>query len=147
MKHFLFALTIIFTFVLCAPAQSKLEQKLLRLQKAGDEAEGKKDFAALERLLDDDFIFTAANGAVYTKKQLIEDIKADDATGAAQTLGYEEIKTFDYGKTAMINYLLVVKGKDKDGKDFTNRFRMSSLWVKRNGAWRNVSIHSTRVRT
>jgi ketosteroid isomerase-like protein len=146
MKQIPLALTLILVSVFCLSAQSKLEQKLLQLQRAEDEAEGKKDIAALERLLDDNFIFTAANGAVYTKKQLIEEVKTDDSAGG-ETLSYEEVKTFDYGKTAMINYLLVVKGKDKNGKEFTNRFRMSSLWVKRKGEWRIAAVHATRVRS
>jgi ketosteroid isomerase-like protein len=146
MKRILLAFTIIFACVFCVSAQSKLEQKLLQLQRAEDEAETKKDFAALERLLDDDYIFTAANGAVYTKQQLIEEIKADDSGGGAQTLSYEEVKTFDYGKTALVNYLLVVKSKDKEGKDSTSRYRMSALWIKRKGNWRIASVHATRVR-
>jgi ketosteroid isomerase-like protein len=146
MKQILLALTIILTFVFCVAAQSKLEQKLMQLQRAEDEAETKKDFAALERLLDDNYIFTAANGAVYTKKQLIDEIKADDSIAGAQTLSYEEVKTFDYGKAAMVNYLLVVKSKDKEGKDQASRYRMSALWIKRKGNWRIASVQATRVR-
>jgi hypothetical protein len=41
-----------------------LAQEMLKLQRAQDEAEAKKDTAALERLFNDDFIFIAANGAV-----------------------------------------------------------------------------------
>lgn len=145
MKQIFLVLTIIFTCVLYASAQSKLEQKLLQMQRVEDDAETKKDFAALDRLLDDNYIFTAANGAIYTKKQLVDEIKADDSTGA-QTLSYEEVKTFDFGKTALVNYLLVVKSKDKEGKDQASRYRMSALWVKRKGNWRIASVQATRVR-
>jgi ketosteroid isomerase-like protein len=147
MKQTFLAFTIIFASVFCVSAQSKLEQKLLQLQRAEDEAETKKDFPALERLLDDKYIFTAANGAVYTKKQLIDEIKADDSAAGAQTLSYEEVKTSDYGKTALVNYLLVVKSKDKEGKDVTSRYRISALWIKRKGIWRIAAVQATRVRS
>jgi len=147
MKRNLFALTIILACCFCISAQSKLEQKLMQLQRAEDEAETKKDFAALERLLDDNYIFTAANGAIYTKKQLLDEVKANAGVVSTESLTYEEIKTFDFGKTALVNYLLIVKDKDKDGKDTMSRFRMSALWIKRKGGWRIAAVQATRVRT
>ena len=117
----------------------------MQLQRAEDEAEAKKDLPALERLLDEDFIFTAPNGNVSNKQKLIGDVKNDDSAGTS-TLGYEEIKTFDYGKTAVINYLLVVKGQDENKKDFTNSYRISAVWINRQGNWRLRAIHSSRIR-
>jgi ketosteroid isomerase-like protein len=47
----------------------------------------------------------------------------------------------------MVNYVLVVGGKDKDGKDTVSRYRMSVLWLKQKGLWRISNFHSTRVRS
>ncbi len=93
-----------------------LEQELMQLQRAVDEAETKKDFAALDRLLTDDYIFTAPNGTTSDKRRLIEDLKNAESE-AGQIINYDEIRVYDYGNTAIINCLLIVKGKDKDGKD------------------------------
>ena len=131
-------------------AQSKndknVEQELLRLHRAEEQAETTRDIAALERLFNDDFIFIAANGAIYDKKKFLEEIKADTAPPAEQKLEYENFKARVYGKTAMVNYVLVVSGTDKDKKDYVNRFQMSVMWIKKKGAWRITNFHSTRVR-
>lgn len=122
-----------------------LEQELMQLQYVADEAENKKDLATLDRLLADNYIFTAPTGAVSDKKQLIEDIKNGEPE-AGQTISYDEIKVYDYGNTAIVNCLLIVKGKDKDGKDYTNRYRNTVTWVKQQNRWRMAAIHVSRVR-
>jgi hypothetical protein len=61
--------TIIFTIVFLltattAQSQNKnIEQEFMRLHRAEEEGETKKDFAVLDRFLNDDFIFVAANGS------------------------------------------------------------------------------------
>lgn len=146
---------IIFTIALLiastsAFAQSKgdksIEQELMRLHRAEEEAETTRDIAALERLFNDDFIFIAANGAVYDKKKFLEEIKADTSPPSDNKLEYENFNARVYGKTAMVNYVLVVSGKDKDKKDYVNRYRMSVMWLKQKGIWRIINFHSTRVR-
>jgi ketosteroid isomerase-like protein len=146
---------IIFTVTLLlaatgAFAQSKgdksVEQELLRLHRAEEEAETKRDIAALERLLNDDFVFVAADGSLYDKKKFLDEIKADTSAPAEQKLVYEDFKARVYGKTAQVNYTLVASGKDKDGKAYANRYRMSVTWIKQKGSWRIINFHSTRVR-
>ncbi len=54
-----------------ASAQSKnknIEQEFMRLHRAEEEAESKKDVAAPNRLLNEDFTFVAANGSISDKK-------------------------------------------------------------------------------
>ena len=126
-------------------AGNRLEQELMRLQRAVDEAETKKDFAALDRLLTDGYVFTAPTGAISDKKQLIEDIKNAEPE-AGQTISYDEVKVYDYGDSAVVNCLLVVRGRDKGGKDYTNRYRNTVTWVKRQNRWRMAAIHVSRMR-
>ncbi len=133
-------------------AQSKnsknetLTQELLKLQRAEDKAEANKDIAALEQIFNDDFIFIAANGAVYDKKKFLDEIKSDTEPAPPQTLAYEDFKARAYGKTAIVNYLLVVSGQDKDGKNYANHYRLSVVWIKEKYIWRITNFHSTRVR-
>jgi ketosteroid isomerase-like protein len=132
-----------------AQSQNKnLEQEFMRLQRAQDDAEGKKDVAALDRLLNDDFVFIAANGSISDKKKFLADVKAEDQPSSAPqpNLTYEDFRVRVYGKTAIVNYVLLLAGKDKDGKDYANRFRMSVLWVKQRKDWRMSNFHATRVR-
>ncbi|MCA1603254.1 MAG: nuclear transport factor 2 family protein [Acidobacteria bacterium] len=124
---------------------NSLEQELMRLHHAVDEAETKKDFAALDRLLANGYIFTAPTGAISDKKQLIEDIKNAEPE-AGQTISYDEVKVHAYGDSAVVNYLMTVKGRDKGGKDYTNRYRNTVTWVKQQNRWRMAAIHVSRIR-
>lgn len=137
--------------VLSVTAQSKNrnpKQDFLRLHRAEEEAELKRDIVALDRLLNDDFVFVAANGSVSDKKKFLDEIKGDSEPSSPpqQNLSYEDFKVRVYAKTAIVNYILIVTGKDKDGKDYANRYRMSVVWIKQKDNWRISNFHSTRVR-
>src|SRR2546423_11930028 len=128
MKRILVIAVLLVAATSYAEGQSKggkeksIEQELMQLQHAADEAEDKKDLAALDRLLADDYIFTAPGGAVTDKKQLIEEVKTN-GPDAGQTISYDEAKAHVYGNAAVVNYILIVKGRDKEGKDYANRYR------------------------
>ncbi len=150
-QKFIVAATLMIIAVACANGQSKsnknksIEQTLMQLHRSEDEAEAKKDVAALERIFSDDFVFIAANGAFYDKRKFLDEIKSDTEAAPVQTISYENFNTRVYGKTALVNYVLVVSGKDKDEKVYANRYRMSAVWVKQKGNWLMANIHSTRV--
>jgi len=130
-----------------AQSQSKsIEQEFMLLQRAQDDAEAKRDIAALDRLFNDDFVWIAANGSISDKKKFLDDVKADVEPSSPQNLTYEDFKVRVYGQTAIVNYVLLVSGKDKDGKDFASRYRMSVVWVKPKRDWRISNFHATRVR-
>jgi len=130
-----------------AQSQSKsIEQEFMLLQRAQDDAEAKRDIAALDRLFNDDFVWIAANGSISDKKKFLDDVKADVEPSSPQNLTYEDFKVRVYGQTAIVNYVLLVSGKDNDGKDFASRYRMSVVWVKPKRDWRISNFHATRVR-
>jgi len=141
------ALLIAAANIAAQTGDKKIEQEFIERHRAEEEAETKGDIAALDRMLSEDFIFIAANGAVSDKQKFLDDVKADTEPAAPQKLAYENFRARVYGKTVIVNYVLVVSGKDKDAKDYANRFQMSVLWAKQKGVWRIVNFHSTRVRT
>jgi ketosteroid isomerase-like protein len=142
------AFLITATLVTAQSQNKNIEQEFMRLQRAEDGAETKKDVAALDRLLNDDFIYVAANGSISDKKKFLEGVKGDNEPASPQeNLTYEDFKVRVYGKTAIVNYVLFVSGKDKDGKDFAYRWRMSVVWVKQERDWRISNFHATRVRS
>ena len=125
--------------------KKSLAQQLVVLQRAEVEAEDKKDLAALDRLLSDGFIFTAPGGAVSDKRKFIEEAKnAEPEPG--QKIDYNETKAFAYENMAVVTNVLIVKGRDKEGKDYTNRYRNTVVWVKQRGHWRMAAIHVSRIR-
>ena len=126
--------------------QEKLKQELLQLQRTINEAESKRDFAALDRLLTEDYIFTESNGRISDRKQLYEDAKkSEPPTG--ETINYEDVKLFPYGDSAVMSYLLVVTVRDKEGKENIYRFRGTVTWVKQQKRWRMAAIHVAHVKT
>lgn len=141
-------LTVAAAIVSAQSTNKNIERELMLLHRMEEEAESKKDIAALDRLLNDDFVFVAANGSISDKKKFLDDVKGESepASTLQPILNYEDFKARIYGKTAIVNYVLVVSGKDKDGKDYANRYRMSVVWVKPKADWRISNFHATRVR-
>jgi ketosteroid isomerase-like protein len=151
-----FALLIISFFcVLQSPAQDKadakvqkqekLKQELMQLQRTINEAETKRDFAALDRMLTEDYIFTESTGRVSDRKQLYEDSKkSEPPTG--ETISYDDVKLFPYRNSAVMSYLLIVNVRDKDGKENIYRFRGTVTWVRQQKRWRMAAIHVAHVR-
>lgn len=147
MKRTIILITALLIAATIVTAQSKnknIEQEFMRLHRAEEEAESKKDIA----VLNDDFIFVAANGSVSDKQQFLDEIKGNGEPSSApqENLTYEDFKVRVYDKTAIVNYVLLVSGKDEAGKDYANRFRMSVFWVKKKGNWRISNFQATRVR-
>lgn len=101
----------------------------------------------LERLLADDYIFTAPGGAISNKKQLVEDLRKSESDAAGQTIDFDEVKVYDYEDMAVVNYLMTVKGQDKDGKNYANRYRNTITWIRQQKRWRMTAIHVSRIRT
>jgi ketosteroid isomerase-like protein len=64
----------------------------------------------------------------------------------SQTIRYDDVKAYRYGQSAVVNYLLIVKGTDKEKKEYTNRYRNTVLWIRQHGRWRMAAIHVSRIR-
>ncbi|HEV7736237.1 MAG TPA: nuclear transport factor 2 family protein [Chlamydiales bacterium] len=124
----------------------RVEQQLMKLQDAVSEAEKHKDLAALNRLLTDDYFFASPAGSISNKRQFIEDTKnAEPEPG--QTIAYDGVKVFSYVNSALVSCVLIVKGQNKEGKDYTNRYRMTAIWVKRQKNWQMAGIHVSRMKS
>lgn len=140
---------VLLAFVCSVSAQStdKITGEFKARQMAQDDAENKKDVAALDRIFADDFIFIAGNGSVHDKKMFLDEVKANTEPPSDEKLEYQDFKVRIYDKKlALVNYVLVVSGKDKDGKETISRYRMSVLWIKQGKDWRITNFHATRVR-
>lgn len=146
-KILILSLIILASLSISAQTSDKITGEFKTRQMAQDDAENKKDVAALDRIFADDFIFIAGNGSVHDKKMFLAEVKAETEPPSDEKLEYEDFKVRSYGKTvALVNYVLVVPGKDKDGKATISRYRMSVLWVKQGKDWRITNFHATRVR-
>jgi uncharacterized protein (TIGR02246 family) len=147
-KIIILSLILLASLSVTAQTPDKITGEFKVRQMAQDEAENKKDVAALMRIFADDFVFIGANGSLHDKKMFLDEVKANTEPPSDQQLEYEDFKVRVYGKTvALAGYVLVVPRKDAAGKDTVSRFRMSVLWVKQGKDWRITNFHATRVRS
>jgi ketosteroid isomerase-like protein len=122
-----------------ADAVKKLE--LERFQ-----AQEKNDFAALERLLADDLVYTHSSGAVDTKAAYIESLRSGKSKYLRITP--EDLKVRTMGDLVLIHgrgqFVLEAMVNGQKGE---NPLHLSFLdvWQKKNGKWQMIAWQSTRI--
>ena len=112
------------------------QQALIKLTKAWIDAEDRRDGAALDRLLADDFVGTAPSGAKATKKMVVPDPKGQ---GGGFSFTGDDFVSRIYGDMGVVFGNGTWKGKDKGTLCFTVAF------VKRGENWQIVAIHLSQV--
>jgi hypothetical protein len=154
MKEFKLGWLIILTVCLGISAQtskkgnskpSKIEAELMQLERDIGEANIKRDKAFFERIEADEFIFTDSGGGLTTKSEDVASL--DKPAREFKLVSYivDEMKVFDYGKTAVVmgRTTTVSRGKDRE---ITNKSRFTDVFIKRDGRWQLVAGHSSRIR-
>lgn len=122
-----------------APASA--EQSLRVADQQWSEAFKNRDKEALNRILDDQFIFTGDEGQVFDKTQYI-----DGAIRVIKVESYslDEITVRVFGDTGVVAGRWTGK-LTIDGKDASGAFRYTDTFVKRLGRWRAVALQETRM--
>ena len=92
-----------------------------------------KDPSALARILDEEFVCVSSNGRVFTKADILSDVKTSDAL---QLLMDSTVVRL-HGDTAMITGIFLTTGV-AHGKPFIRRERFVDTWIYRNGQWVSV---------
>lgn len=117
------------------------EQSLKDAEHQWAEAFKNRDKDALNRILDERFVFTDDEGQVFNKTQYI-----DAAIGAIKVESYslDDITVRVFGDTGVVagrwTGKLTIQGKDASGA-----FRYTDMFVKRLGRWRVVASQNTRM--
>ena len=137
--------TIAVVLALCIPclatAQS-VEQQLKKLEMQWADAEVKKDVAVLDRLLADDFTNIDYEGDLFTKAQVMADLKSGE--DVVSSYAYSDMKVRVYGDAAVVTYVSKQKETYK-GRDVSGTSRWTDTWVKRGSSWQCVAAHGSRV--
>ena len=124
---------------------SKTETELMQLERDIGEANIKRDKAFFVCIEADEFIFTDSSGEITTK--------AEDVASLVQPVGefklvsylVDEMKVFDYGKTAVVTGRVIATSRGKD-RESVSKTRFTDVFVKRSGRWQLVAGHSSRIR-
>jgi len=116
------------------------EQELITLSKQWMEALERKDQAALERFLADDFFITAPGDIEKTDRS--EWLKNAEELGWS-SLKYHNFRVNTYGDTAVVTALLDFKfaGSPDGFKIPINEAEVTDIWVRRNGQWQVAARH------
>ena len=114
---------------------------MLRLFRALDEAFIKKDRAAYERMLADDYVYIHSNGSVTNKTEEIAETMSADQKWTASKL--DNLKVRIYGDVAVVTGVQTLTGSAKGY--VSGARRITDLWVRRNGRWQNVGGQTTLI--
>lgn len=101
-----------------------------------------KDYAALDRLLSDDYKTVNFRGIVSTKANEIATAKADhdyaDMNGDVMSVTM-------FGNSAVVSGVIHASWKDEHGKLQQMTFRFLAMLQKQKGEWRLLATQSTRL--
>jgi ketosteroid isomerase-like protein len=101
----------------------------------------RKDAAALDRLLADDFVGTSPTAHTYTRTNAIDDLKNGRYIVEAMMLG--EVSVNVYGNTA-VSFTSQEEKSQYAGVDTSGHYHLTDVWVKKDGRWQAVASHGTR---
>ena len=122
---------------------AQAEQQVLDLDRAWADAEVKHDEATLRRILDEHFVATFGAGKPYDKEGFIKAVigGAPDPT-ESQDLSDRMVRVD--ADTAVIVETDTVRGTD-EGKAYTTVYRITTVYIRRNGHWVALAEHLVRV--
>jgi ketosteroid isomerase-like protein len=126
------------------PAESRARDvaELTRLSDAWDKAIVRKDEKAIADNMAEDFRQIDPNANLETKQSFVAGIVDPKLTIDPYTV--EEFEVRLYGDTALLSGRTHMTGK-YDGQAFESNYRYIDIYVRRNGAWKIVSVQVTRI--
>ena len=134
---------LVFGAAILAKTQTgTVEQELMKLEQDWTNANVKADVAVLDRILADDYTWTDNDAVVWTKAQNLAVIKSGESVISSMVT--DDMKVRIYGDAAVVTGRNTNKGMLK-GKDISGQERWTDTWIKRDGRWRCVATHSSRI--
>jgi hypothetical protein len=113
---------------------SATERTLVRLENEWTRGLVQRDTALFQRLLAPRFVYTE-DAQVMTRDEVIRGVVGTDRVRAA---GNEDMTVYDYGTTAVVTGILIVRGTGKSGP-FSRRYRYTDTWHRIDGTWRVIA--------
>ena len=130
------------TMAVAAENRERDVAELTRLSDAWDKAIIRKDEKAIADNMAEDFRQIDPRANLETKKSFVAGILDPKLTIDPYTV--EEFEVRLYGDTALLSGRTHMTGK-YDGEVFESNYRYIDIYVRRNGAWKIVSVQITRI--
>ena len=118
---------------------------LLRMEREWNEALKARDVAWFERNLAHDVTdVSSGNGALHTKAEDIEALKADKTV--YESLELSDLRARVEGGAGVLTGVNHIKGRDGQGQPFDVRLSFTDTYIRRDGRWQVWASQHTRVR-
>ena len=130
------------TMTSTADAQGRDVAQLTRQADAWDKAIVRKDKAAIEANMADDFRQIDGDADIETKDSFVTGLLTPKLTINPYTVEDFEVRL--YGDVALLSGRTQMTGS-YDGKPFASHYRYIDIYVKRAGVWKIVSVQITRL--
>ena len=124
------------------PKIVSVEEELIRLEKASNDAWLRRDVEAYASLLADDYLETGPDGDMATKAQELALVGSTTTTLTSVTA--DDFRVRVYGDAAVVTFRLTFRDQAK-GKERTGQERFTDTWIKRDGRWQCVAVHYSRI--
>jgi ketosteroid isomerase-like protein len=156
-RHFWMPLAMALVLASCSPAtpppapaadaapdrltSAEAEAQVTKLEHDWVAAIVKKDAAAIEALLADDFNGTSPTAHVYPKSLAIEDLRNGNLVVESMVL--DEVAVNTYGDVAVAFTSQEEKSRYGD-IDTSGHYHYTNVWLRRDGRWQVVASHGSR---
>lgn len=114
--------------------------KVVALENLWNQAAEAKDLVALDRILDDAFVYVDSDGKLLTKADVMANVKSSQGIRAT----FESIIVRLHGDTAIATGIYRITGIEH-GKPFLRRNRFVDTWLYKNNSWVSVASLATLI--
>jgi ketosteroid isomerase-like protein len=118
------------------------EEALIQMEQEWSQADIKRDPAALNRILAEDWVGIDFEGTVLNKTGALKGISS--GSGSLESTVLRDMKVRVYGNTAVVTGTDTEKG-EYHGKDSSGKYLWTDVFVRRDGRWQAVSSQSTKL--
>ncbi|QJD79691.1 nuclear transport factor 2 family protein [Spirosoma rhododendri] len=123
-------------------AMSASEKAVADAERQRFAAQVSKDYAALDKLLADDLVYTHSSGNTDNKASYIQSIR--DGKSKYDAIESQEMKVRVYGNTAIINGVCLIKAMN-NGETINTRLRYTDVYVKKGNQWQMATWQSVKL--
>jgi ketosteroid isomerase-like protein len=110
------------------PSDSDVGSKIIALENLWNQAAEAKDLDALDRILDDAFVYVDSDGRLMTKTEVLADVKSSQGIRVTS----DSMVVHLHGDTAVVTGIYKITGLER-GRRFVRRDRFVDTWRYKNG--------------
>ncbi len=127
-----------------APRRRSVESEVRKLDREWGAAVVRRDAAALDRLLAEDYTQINPSGETTNKAQEIADTDAPTFVSTVESLRTEDVEVSVSGERETVTGTVVVSVRF-DGRGIRERYGYTRTYVRRDGRWRIVAAQLTKT--